>query len=167
MQTEIFQADRKCFLAQVFVQLDPAGEAEQVWVWVLALNLAAEVLEEADGDELPGLLHRQLWLQVGLAVQVCRHDVTLALQGGGGEQEEVTGELLLVLDGHDVPHRHVLARHLLQPAPSDYPDLRTVEAPVLHVSEEIFVALQRLSVGVSSVLGGTIKKYEKQGQKGL
>ena len=105
-----------CLCSQLSLQLDQAAETEQVWVWVLARDLAGEVLEEADIHVFPGLPHRQLRLQVGLAVQVGRHDVTFARQGGGGQHQEVAGESLLVLDGQDVAHLQSLALHSLQSA---------------------------------------------------
>ena len=102
--------------AQLSLQPHQPAEAEQVWGWVLALDLAGELLEEAEVHVLPGLPHRQLGLQVGLAVQVGRHDVTFARQGGGGQHQEVAGESLLVLDGQDVAHLQSLALHSLQSA---------------------------------------------------
>ena len=116
--------------SQVPLQLDQAAEAEQVWVWVLALDLAGEVLEEADVHVLPGLPHRQLRLQVGLPVQVGRHDVTFPRQGGGGQHQEVAGESLLVLDGQDVAHLQSLTLHPLQSALSEVRRLDSLNIPL-------------------------------------
>ena len=146
---------------QVPFQLDQSAEAEQVWVWVLALDLAGEALEEADVEVLPGLPHRQLRLEVGLPVQVGRHDVAFARQGGGGEDQQVAGEGLLVLHGHDVAHLQPLALHPhqsalpevsrserlnipLPPSLSFSPDnshISIVDCSVVHVTEEILVTL--------------------------
>ena len=145
MSTQIFKSNWTVLDTVIFDQGDPAREAEEVGTGVETLHLAGQVLEEADAHVLPRLPQRELGLQVGLSVKVGGHDVALPLQRVGCQQHQVAGELLLVLDGENVPDPDVLALDALQPPVPDHPHHRLVCHAVVTVTQQILITLQTVA----------------------
>ena len=107
---------------------ESAEEAVQLWVWILTFDAAEHVDQLLDVLGLLGERGGVAGLQTCLPVQVCRHDVALALQYWRclshislaplhlavtrAEDDGIAGDLLVLLEVDDVTHLDGLALHL-------------------------------------------------------